>query len=179
LTSSSTNIFEEAQRLLARDRKILNMYQDAENAAKSWRSGPTISPGPETVFRQDPKTSTFLRAMNSSYTGETNHMPLDRTKYDVHETYDAIADTLNAAIENIAHDLTEPGVANINGEGLVVIRSAFDSLVTIRNDFLKKVNSFATQKPEPTPEVTPDENGMIYDKYGNLVGKLAVPTASE
>lgn len=97
----------------------------------------------------------------------------DRNKYIVHETFDSVFETLNAAIENIAHDLTEPGVFGISALGLKSIQSAFDQLVNVRNEFLSREHDFATAKPEPVPEVTPDSDGIIHDRYGNVVGRVA------
>lgn len=97
----------------------------------------------------------------------------DRNKYDVHKTFDNVFETINASIENIAHDLTSPGVEGISALGLKSIQSVFDQLVNVRNEFLSREYDFATAKPEPVPEVIPDSDGIIHDKYGNVVGRVA------
>lgn len=154
---------------------LRSRYQEFERAnkiASAWSSGP---PGPSHNHVINPfvKINPVVKAaFGAVERGSTVSRP-DRNKYDVHETFDAVLETLNAAIENIAHDLTAPGVSGIGRGGLRSIRASFDSLVDVRNEFMLQEYEFATARPEPVPEVTPDADGIIHDKCGNVVGRVA------
>ena len=145
---------------IEKERKRL--FEIAQREAYSWNSVTSgFDPGYSTVAR----TPITLEKNGGS-------VAINREQYNVQPTYDAVLETINAAIENLAGDLTEPGVAGIRQEGLQAIRSAFGGIVEIRGDFIKNESYFATRKPEPVEELVPDSDGIVRGKYGEVLGRV-------
>ena len=139
---------------IEKERKRL--FEIAQREAYSWKSvvPPEIARTPITLEKNG------------------GSVAINREQYNVQPTYDAVLETINAAIENLAGDLTEPGVAGIRQEGLQAIRSAFDGIVEIRGDFIKNESYFAARKPDPVEELVPDSDGIVRGKYGEVLGRV-------
>lgn len=106
-------------------------------------------------------------------------MAVNRDNYDVSPLFDEVIDTLNSAIQNIGNDISIHDVSDVTESGLNAVHEAFESLIGARNQFYRSESSFAKAKPEPVAELTPDEDGIVRSKYGDVIGRVNLPSRGE